>query len=72
MVEIKIEKKKRPVWPWILLLVILALIGWAIYEYMNDRNMIGLQADPDTTGMTATELVKPLQHTTHDSEMKLT
>ncbi len=32
MAEIRIEKKKKPVWPWILLVVILLLLGWAIYE----------------------------------------
>ncbi len=32
MAEINIEKKKKPVWPWILLVVILLLIGWAVYE----------------------------------------
>ena len=32
MAEIRIEKKKKPVWPWILLVVILLLLGWAVYE----------------------------------------
>lgn len=32
MTEIRIEKKKKPVWPWVLLVVILILLGWAIYE----------------------------------------
>ena len=38
MVEINIEKKKKPVWPWILLLVIVALLIWAIYEFTIDRD----------------------------------
>ena len=38
MEEINIERKKRPVWPWILLLIILALLAWAIYEMTNDRD----------------------------------
>ena len=32
MAEINIQKKKKPVWPWILLVVILLLLGWAVYE----------------------------------------
>jgi hypothetical protein len=32
MTEIRIEKKKKPVWPWLLLVVILLLLGWAVYE----------------------------------------
>lgn len=32
MAEINIEKKKKPVWPWILLVIILLLLGWAVYE----------------------------------------
>jgi hypothetical protein len=32
MAEIRIEKKKKPVWPWLLLVLILLLIGWAVYE----------------------------------------
>ena len=36
MVEINIEKKKRPVWPWILLIVIVALLAWAIYDFVID------------------------------------
>lgn len=36
MVEINIEKKKRPVWPWILLIVIVALIVWAFYDFVID------------------------------------
>lgn len=49
MDEISIEKKKKPVWPWILLLVILALIGWAIYEYVSESNITSW-AEPTTTG----------------------
>ncbi len=33
MAEINIERKKRSGWGWILLLVLLALIGWAVYKF---------------------------------------
>ena len=52
MVEINIEKKKKPVWPWILLLVILGLLIWAIYEFTNDRDTAETAALP-TSGMPA-------------------
>lgn len=47
MAEINIERKKRPVWPWILLLIILALLAWAIYEMTNDRD----EYETEETGM---------------------
>ena len=50
MVEINIEKKKKPVWPWILLLVIVALLIWAIYEFTSDRNTTETAVLP-TSGM---------------------
>jgi flagellar basal body-associated protein FliL len=33
MAEINIERKKRSGWGWILLLILLALIGWAVYKF---------------------------------------
>ena len=50
MAEINIERKKKPVWPWILLLLIVALLVWAIYELTNDRGDTELVEEP-TTGM---------------------
>ncbi|WP_242929140.1 hypothetical protein [Pontibacter vulgaris] len=50
MAEINIERKKKPVWPWILLILILALLGWAIYELTNDRNEVEAD-DAPTTGI---------------------
>lgn len=35
MAEIKIEKKK-PIWPWILLVVVLVVIGYFIYNYLEN------------------------------------
>jgi len=33
MAEINIERKKNSGWGWLLLLVLLALIGWAVYRF---------------------------------------
>ncbi|GGG15749.1 hypothetical protein [Pontibacter amylolyticus] len=45
MAEIHIEKKKKPVWPWILLVVILLLLGWAVYElFLRDGQVQALAA----------------------------
>ena len=33
MAEINIERKKSSGWKWLLLLVLLALIGWAVYRF---------------------------------------
>ena len=38
MAQINIERKKNPVWPWVLGLILLALIIWAIYEFGYKRN----------------------------------
>ncbi|MCP2044282.1 hypothetical protein [Pontibacter sp. HSC-36F09] len=45
MAEIHIEKKEKPVWPWILLVVILLLLGWAVYElFLKDGQVQALAA----------------------------
>ena len=33
MAEINIERKKNSGWGWLLLLILLALIGWAVYKF---------------------------------------
>lgn len=38
MAQINIERKKTPVWPWILALILLALIAWAVYEFVYKPN----------------------------------
>ena len=46
MAEINIERKKKPVWPWLLLLVIVALLGWAIYEFALKNEQAFLPITP--------------------------
>jgi hypothetical protein len=48
MVEINVERKKKPVWPWILLLLIVGLIIWAIVEMTNDNNETVIDENPGT------------------------
>lgn len=51
MAEINIERKKNPMWPWIiLLLVIIALIGWALYEITDEPDEVEYEEVP-ATGM---------------------
>jgi flagellar basal body-associated protein FliL len=39
MAEINIERKKRSGWGWLLVLILLALIGWAVYKFFfQDRS----------------------------------
>jgi len=62
MAEINIERKKKPVWPWILLLVIVALLVWAIYELTNDRGDTTLTEEPATGMVLATEPTNPITY----------
>ncbi len=62
MAEINIERKKKPVWPWILLLIVLALIGWAIYESTKDGDLTSFQAEPQTTDRMLYAELQPHQY----------
>jgi hypothetical protein len=53
MAEIRIERKKKPVWPYLLLLLIIGLIAWALYEFTNEPD------DVESEEMPATGLVVP-------------
>ncbi|HEY4651788.1 MAG TPA: hypothetical protein VIG72_10250, partial [Pontibacter sp.] len=49
MAEINIERKKKPVWPWVLLLlVIVALIAWALYQNSNNESETTAREAPAT------------------------
>jgi hypothetical protein len=50
MAEINIERKKTPVWRWLLILILLALIAWAVYEFAYKRNDNEVEQVP-ATGM---------------------
>ena len=58
MAEINIERKKTPVWRWLILLILLALIGWAVYEFVLDREDDDLD-DVPATGMVTLVHPKP-------------
>ena len=53
MAEIRIERKKKPVWPYLLLLLIIGLIAWALYEFTNEPDEV------DADQMPASGLVIP-------------
>lgn len=52
MAEIRIERKKNnSLWIWLLVLVLLALIAWAVYEFAFDRNEVETLEEVPSTGM---------------------
>ncbi|TPE46216.1 hypothetical protein [Pontibacter mangrovi] len=60
MAEINIERKKKPAWPWILLLlIILALVAWAIYSLTQDKE-IDVEEVPSTGMVLPSESQAPL------------
>ena len=48
MAEIKIERKKKPVWLWLLLLVIIALIAWGLYKFTDEPDAMEADEAPTT------------------------
>jgi hypothetical protein len=60
MAEIKIERKKKPVWPWLLLLLIIALIAWAIYKFTDEPDEMEADEAP-ATGLVIPAPPQPLQ-----------
>jgi hypothetical protein len=60
MAEIKIERKKKPVWPWLLLLLIIALIAWALYKFTNEPDEMEVEEAP-ATGLVIPAPPQPLQ-----------
>ncbi|GAA4311134.1 hypothetical protein [Nibribacter koreensis] len=38
MAEINVERKKRSGWLWIIVLLVLAIVGYALYRYLNEDN----------------------------------
>lgn len=65
MAEINIERKSKPMWPWIiLLLAIIALIGWALFELTEEPDEVEYQEAP------ATGMLMPEGHTSPYSLVK--
>jgi hypothetical protein len=54
MAEINIERKTKPVWPWLLLVLVIALLAWALYQFTNEPD-----DDIDAEEVPATGLVMP-------------
>ena len=56
MAEIKIERKKNnSAWIWLIVLVLLALIAWAVYEFVIDKNEVETIEEVPVTGMVIQE-----------------
>ncbi|MFC6996252.1 hypothetical protein [Rufibacter roseus] len=57
MAEINIEPKKRSSgWSWIIVLLILAVVGWLLYRYLLEPQT----NSPETTDVPATGWVMPV------------
>lgn len=66
MAEINIERKKKPMWPWLLLLlVIIALIAWALYEMTNEPDETEYEEVP-ATGMVSPHPAPLMTTTTYN------
>ena len=61
MAEINIERKKKPVWPWVLLLlVIVALIAWALYQNSNNESETTAREAPATGAISPAPAQQPV------------
>lgn len=48
MAEIKIEEKKRPIWPWLLVLLIIIVVVWLVVTRGNEQADPSYGAPPET------------------------
>ena len=39
MAEIRVERKRTSLWPWIIGIILLALVIWAVVTYMNNEDV---------------------------------
>ncbi|MFD2515190.1 hypothetical protein ACFSRY_15055 [Pontibacter locisalis] len=60
MAEINIERKKKPVWPWVLLLLLVALLAWGLYVLTNEPEEIEVEEIPETGMVVPAEAPQPL------------
>jgi len=61
MADIRIEKKHKPIWPWIIGLAFLVLIVWGLFEGFNSKRM------QNTVAVTAPTDNEAFQRTQSDS-----
>ncbi len=61
MAKIDIERKK-PVWPWIVGLIVLALVVWALFALLNDDDDVDPALTPPVaTAPVVTDPIEPLE-----------
>ena len=46
MADIRVERKGRSIWPWIVGLIVLALLIWALMELLRRDDPEAVEADP--------------------------
>ncbi len=59
MAELHVEKKKRSIWPWLLLLLIIAVAVWAVVTFAGDRIGLHTQADAPASAPVAQAATAP-------------
>ena len=53
MAEINVERKGPSVWPWVVGLLVIALLAWALIEMFGRDQRSGQPAATDTVGVPA-------------------
>jgi hypothetical protein len=55
MAQIELERKSRPVWPWVVALLVLLLLGWLVWNTLlrepSDTEVVMTPVDVETDGM---------------------
>ena len=60
MAEINVERKDTSIWPWILGLLLLALLAWGVYELLNDDAEVPVAEAPVLPAPPVVDEVQPL------------
>lgn len=59
MAEIKVERKRPSVWRWVVLLLIVALLVWAIVELFGGGDSPSTESAPETVAAAAVRAALP-------------